>query len=45
MRSGALLICLKKFEGEAFNLLFDLIKERPVAMSWGESITYIYKRK
>lgn len=45
MRSGAFLICLKKFEGNAFNLVFDLIKERPVAMSWGESITYIYKRQ
>jgi hypothetical protein len=45
LRSGAFLICLRKFEGEAFNFVFDLIKECPVTMSWGESITYIYKRK
>ncbi len=45
LRSGAFLICLKKFEGDAFNSVFDLVKERPVVMSWGESNTYIYKRQ
>ena len=45
MRAGACLICLKKFEGAAFNSVFDLVKERPVVMSWGESNTYIYKRQ
>jgi len=44
MRTGACLICLKKFEGGAFNSVFDLVKERPVAMSWGESNVYIYQR-
>mmetsp|Transcript_5499 Transcript_5499/g.8448 ORF Transcript_5499/g.8448 Transcript_5499/m.8448 type:complete len:255 (-) Transcript_5499:717-1481(-) len=45
MRTGAFLICLKKFEGAAFNSVFELVKERPVAMSWGESNTYIYQRQ
>ena len=45
MRTGAFLICLKKFEGVTFNSAFDMVKERPVVMSWGESNTYIYKRK
>ena len=36
---------LKKFEGDAFISVFDLVKERPVVMSWGESNTYIYKRQ
>jgi hypothetical protein len=45
MRTGAFLICLKKFKGAAFNSVFDLVKERPVAMSWGESTVYIYQRQ
>eukprot|EP00986_Skeletonema_menzelii_P007417 scaffold2916_cov190-Skeletonema_menzelii.AAC.3 len=34
MRAGACLICLKKFEGAAFNAVFEFVKERPVVMSW-----------
>ena len=45
LRPGAYLICLKKFNGAAFNCAFELIKERPVAMSWGESNVYIYQRQ
>jgi hypothetical protein len=45
MKTGVYLICLKKFNNTAFNAVFDLIKERPVAMSWGESNVYIYQRK
>jgi len=45
MQTGARLICLKKFSGAAFNSVFELIKERPVAMSWGESNVYIYQRQ
>ena len=45
LQSGAFLICLKKFEGANFNSVFELVTERPVVMSWGESNTYIYKRQ
>ena len=45
LRTGAYLICLKKFKNVAFNSVFDLVKERPVAMSWGESNVYIYQRQ
>lgn len=41
LRTGAFLICLKKFESATFNSVFDLVKELPVAMSWGESNVYI----
>lgn len=45
LKAGAHLICLKKFDSAAFNSAFDLVKERPVAMSWGESNVYIYQRQ
>jgi len=45
VQPGAYLICLKKFHSVAFNAKFDLITERPVAMSWGESNVYIYQRQ
>lgn len=45
LRPGAYLICLKTFQSPEFNNVFELVKERLVAMSWGESNVYIYQRQ
>ncbi len=45
MRPDSCLMCLKKFGGDAFDSAFELVKERMVPMSWGESNVYIYRRR
>lgn len=45
LRSGAHCICLKKFNTTAFDSAFELIQQRPVPMSWGQSNVYVYRRR
>lgn len=45
--SNAYWICLKKFRSSSstsFDSAFELIHQCPVAMSWGESNVYVYRR-
>lgn len=45
LRSGAYCICLKKINATSFASAFELIQQRPVPMSWGQSNVYVYRRR
>jgi SAM-dependent methyltransferase len=43
LQEGAYLVCLK--QNRLFEEAFELIRQQPVPMSWGDSNVYVYQRK